>query len=157
MTTAKVHQSCSRFLNQSRVYTGCIIIAILGMTLWASLSLGTGFKSPEECLAYQGDAHLNCLYAYIEIQKDKISKLEKGVQTQKETTEHLHNRLNQQTSITQGLTRQLEDEKNKSQGYQFNLRRPYTRFFYQYGSPYNYGPYWGSPFGYSYGGYYPWW
>ena len=157
MMTARVHGSCSRILSRPRVFAGFIFVGILGTVWWGTLSWGAGFKSPEECLAYQGDAHLNCLYAYIEIQKDKISKLEKGVQAQKKNTEHLQDRLNQQASITQGLTRQLEDEKSKSQGYQFNLRRPYTRFFYSFGRPYYYGPFGGPPYGYSYGGYYPWW
>ena len=134
-----------------------VLIWMLAGTLGIGTSWSAGFKSPEECLAYKGDAHLNCLYAYIEIQKDKISKLEKGIQTQKDTTQKLQDRVDLQASITEQLTRQLEDQKNKNQGYQFNIRRPYSRFYYGFGSPYYYDPFWGPGFGLSYGSYYPWW
>ena len=112
-----------------------ILICIVGGILWVGSSWSAGFKSPEECLAYTGDAHLNCLYAYIEIQKDKISKLEKGIQTQKDATQKLQDRVSLQASMTEQLTRQLEDQKNKNQGYQFNIRRPYSRFYYGFGGP----------------------
>jgi len=42
-----------------------------------------GFQSPPECQAYTGDAHLNCLYAYIEMQKDKVAKVEDELKSQK--------------------------------------------------------------------------
>ena len=53
-----------------------MVMGILAGTVLATPSWSGGFTSPEECLAYSGHAHMNCLYAYIEIQQNKISKLE---------------------------------------------------------------------------------
>ena len=64
--------------SNTRVFGGFVIVmGMLAGTVLATPSWSAGFKSPEECLAYSGDAHLNCLYAYIEIQQGKISKLQR--------------------------------------------------------------------------------
>ena len=136
-----------------------IAIGLFSGVLLATLSWSAGFKSPEECLAYSGDGHLNCLYAYIEIQKAKISKLEKKLQGQQETTQELQGRLKQQKVRARALERKIDDRADKSRGNQYPLIRPYGGYYYRFGSPYYYDPYFGPPFGYGYGYsmYYPWW
>jgi len=142
----------------SQVFGGVVIvIGILGGNFMASPSWSAGFKSPEECLAYSGDAHLNCLYAYIEIQQDTISKLEEKVRSQQKTAQELQDRVKLQDLWAQVLDRKVEDRKDKSREHQFQWRRPYAGFYYRFGGPYYYDPYFGPPFGYSYGSYYPWW
>ena len=61
-----------------------------------------GFTSPDECKAYEGDAHLNCLYAYIEIQKDKLQKIEQEQHAQRERLDQLDNRMRSQSAVTEG-------------------------------------------------------
>jgi len=141
-----------------RLFSGLVmVLGVFAVTLLASHTWSAGFKSPEECLAYSGDAHLNCLYAYIEIQQDKISKLERNLRGQQKTTQELQARIKQKELRVQRLKRDNEDRKDKSRQYQFTLRRPYAGFYYRFGSPYYYDPYFGPPFGYSYGLYSPWW
>ncbi|MDX1411889.1 MAG: hypothetical protein R3351_07000 [Nitrospirales bacterium] len=143
--------------------TPCVVVGLvimMGMlagTVLATPSWSAGFKSPEECLAYSGDAHLNCLYAYIEIQQNKISKLEEKLSDQQNTTQELQGRLKQQTLRVHALERKNHGQKDKNGRYQFSLIRPYGGFYYRFGSPYYYDPYFGPPFGYAYGSYYPWW
>jgi hypothetical protein len=141
-----------------QIFGGLVIgMGVLAGTLLVSPSWSAGFKSPEECLAYSGDAHLNCLYAYIEIQQVKISKLEKSLQDQQKTTQELQGKVKQKDLRAQALERKIEDRKDESRAHQFPSRRPYAGFYYRFGSPYYYDPYFGPPFGYSYGLYYPWW
>ena len=142
------------------VVSGTVMVVglLAGMGL-VSPSWSAGFKSPEECLAYSGDAHLNCLYAYIEIQQDKISKLQDKLSGQRNATQELQGRLKQQSVRAQALERKIQNQKDKSGGdrYQYQRIRPYAGMYYRFGSPYYYDPYFGPPFGYSYGMYYPWW
>ena len=141
-----------------RVFCGVILVlGVLAENFRATSSWSAGFKSPEECLAYSGDAHLNCLYAYIEIQRDKISKLEGNLRGQQQTTQELQNRLKQQDLRVQALKRKTEGQRDQDRVHRFSLIRPYAGFYYRFGSPYYYDPYFGPPFGYSYGMYYPWW
>ena len=140
------------------VFGGLVMVmGVLAGTVLATPSWSAGFKSPEECLAYSGDAHLNCLYAYIEIQQDKISKLERKLSGQQNTTQELQGRLKQQAFRAQALEKKIQDRKTQSGGHRHQFIRPYGGFYYRFGSPYYYDPYFGPPFGYSYGLYYPWW
>jgi hypothetical protein len=66
-----------------------------------------GFRSPEECQAYTGEAHLNCLYAYIEIQQSKIGKVEEELKAQKGMLGQLSDQVTRQSSISEELQRRL--------------------------------------------------
>jgi hypothetical protein len=69
---------------------GALLICVAADLLFARDHVQAGdFKSPEECLAYSGDAHLNCLFAYIEIQQGKITRLQEELNTQKATAGQL--------------------------------------------------------------------
>lgn len=120
-----------------------------------------GFRSPEECLAYTGDAHLNCLYAYIEIQRDKIAKLEEELKTQKATVQQLQEQVNRQASITQQLQRGGEDRDEKVKDFNRFQVVPFLGFSYYYGHPYLGRPFYYGPrfFGPCYGPFppYPCW
>ncbi|MGH7233050.1 MAG: hypothetical protein ACREJU_17085 [Nitrospiraceae bacterium] len=105
-----------------------------------------GFKSPEECLAYTGDAHLNCLYAYIEIQQGKVSRLQEELSSQKATAGQLQDRLDRQASVTEHLQDRIKDRDqliNDVRPFQIS---PFLGFSYSYGYG---GPfYYGRPFFY---------
>jgi hypothetical protein len=66
--------------------------------------------SPEECRAYTGDAHLNCLYAYIEMQQQKVGKIESDLQGQNRMLGQLRDRIDQQALTSAELQQRLRDE-----------------------------------------------
>jgi hypothetical protein len=68
-----------------------------------------GRGSPEECRAYTGDAHLNCLYAYIEIQRSKAGTVEEELKTQKHMLGQLRDQMDRQASASQDLQRRLAE------------------------------------------------
>ena len=57
------------------------------------------FLSPYECRAYAGDAHLNCLYAYIEIQRDKAAKVQDDLRAQRESLGQLREQVDRQQRL----------------------------------------------------------
>jgi FtsZ-binding cell division protein ZapB len=67
-------------------------IAIAAVTLSFSTiaaAQATNYKPPFECTGYEGDAHLNCLYAYIEAQRDTITALQSQLSEQKVSAQRL--------------------------------------------------------------------
>lgn len=118
----------------------------------------SGFKSPQECLAYDGDAHLNCLYAFIELQKDKLTKFEDELGQVKSTTQSLQNQVTRQATVTEELRRGLERREQEyryaprynlvpSLGFSFNFGRSHHRhrnFGYRRYSPRFFSPCFGS-------------
>ncbi len=65
--------------------------------------------SPVECRAYSGAAHLNCLYAYIEIQNSKAGNVEEELQAQKHMLGQLRDQMERQASASQDLQRRLAE------------------------------------------------
>jgi hypothetical protein len=65
----------------------CFILSLSGIVHAA------GFKPPDECQAYTGDAHLNCLYAYIELQKDRLGKIEEQLKDQQSGLRELRDKV----------------------------------------------------------------
>jgi hypothetical protein len=124
------------------------------VNVWAA-----GFKSPEECTAYTGDAHLNCLYAYIELQKDKLTKFDDELKAQKGSLGQLRDQVDRQAAVTNDLQRGMTQQ---SAAVAPPLPAPiYTYppvaaygypYAYPYGYPYGYPPAAGY-FGYGRGGF----
>lgn len=81
---------------RANVILGSIII--VSLLMGAPSANAAGFAAPEECRAYEGDAHLNCLYAYIEIQKEKLGGIERELQAQKEQLNRLDAKVDRQAS-----------------------------------------------------------
>jgi hypothetical protein len=67
----------------------------------ASTAEAPSFLSPYECRAYSGQAHLNCLYAYIEIQRNKEGKVQQELQAQKESLGQLRDQVDRQQQLEQ--------------------------------------------------------
>ncbi|MGQ0811659.1 MAG: hypothetical protein ACT4OO_10610 [Nitrospiraceae bacterium] len=138
-----------------------LLMAMLFSSPWLERAGAAGFRSPEDCLAYSGDAHLNCLYAYIEIQQDTISKLQEELRTQKTTTQQFQNQVQSQKAVTEDLRRELRDRDQAHAGPQV-YAGPLLGFGFGYsnvwGNPY-YGPfpYGRRFFGPCYGFYHPCW
>lgn len=119
--------------------------------------------SPTECRAYSGAAHLNCLYAYIEIQRSKSGNVEEELKAQKQMLGQLRDQMDRQASASRDLQRSLaERDTAASSTYIAPPIYPgfgYPGFGYGYGYPrYGYpapglslylgvpGYYWGRPF-----------
>ena len=73
--------------------------------------------SPAECRAYSGAAHVNCLYAYIEIQRSKSEKVEEDLKAQKQMLGQLRDQMDRQASASRDLQRSfLAKRKNPQPG-----------------------------------------
>lgn len=109
--------------------------ALWGLSAWllfgvTSVQAGEG-SIPWECTGYEGPAQTRCLQAYIEVQREKIGKLEEELRDQQGALGRLRDQVDRQAAATADLQRSLED------------RPPVV-------SP---GPYGYVPFGYAYYGY----
>ncbi len=71
-----------------------------------------GVGSPAECRAYSGAAHLNCLYAYIEIQHSKNGNVEEELKAQKQMLGQLRDQMDRQASASQDLQRRLAERES---------------------------------------------
>ncbi|WP_447983336.1 hypothetical protein [Nitrospira sp. Nam74] len=117
--------------------------------------------SPAECRAYSGAAHLNCLYAYIEIQNSKAGHVEEELQAQKQMLGQLRDQMDRQAAANQDLQRRLAERDTPSSSPSPGYVAPpiFSGYPYPYGYPwYGYpapglslylgvpGYYWGRPF-----------
>lgn len=111
---------------------------------------------PWECSTYMGDAHTRCLQALVEIQRDKISKLEAEVRVQQGTVGQLKEQADRQQAMTADLQRQMAERSSSvstygyvtpgplysypSIGFGLYLGRPWIYGSPFYGRPYAWGP-----------------
>ncbi|MGQ0810796.1 MAG: hypothetical protein ACT4OO_06170 [Nitrospiraceae bacterium] len=84
---------------------------------------------PWECSGYSGEAQTRCLHAFIEIQREKIGKLEGELRAQQGTVGQLKEQVDRQSSATTDIQRQLSDRSYAAQS------APYP---YPYSYPYAY-------------------
>ncbi|MCA9471498.1 MAG: hypothetical protein MRJ96_01160 [Nitrospirales bacterium] len=127
---------------------------------YAALStnaLSKGFQSPEECLAYDGDAHLNCVYAYIEVQRDTIMKLESQLHKEQQTSGKLRNTVDRQLSIHERLERQIAKHERNVDTYRYPPIGLYSGFPYGFGQYPYHRRFFGPRFGFHIGPYSPIW
>lgn len=75
---------------------------------YSSERMTPAMSSPAECRAYSGAAHLNCLYAYIEIQNSKAGNLEEELKAQKHMMGQLRDQVDRQAA-SQDLQRRLAE------------------------------------------------
>ena len=113
-------------------------------------------SGPWECSSYTGDAHTRCLQAFIEIQRDKISKLEAEVHAQQNAVGQLKEQADRQSAMTADLQRQMAEQSSSvstynyvapgllygypSVGFGLYLGRPWLYGSPFYGRPYAWGP-----------------
>lgn len=115
--------------------------------------------SPVECRAYSGAAHLNCLYAYIEIQNSKAGHVEEELKEQKHMLGQLRDQMDRQAAASQDLQRRLAEQASSAPSPAYVAPPIVSGYAYPYGYPwYGYpapglslylgvpGYYWGRPF-----------
>jgi hypothetical protein len=167
MTTSLHCRTGSRTRETLR-FAGLTAGAVMGFMLWAAGPLSAGeatgstndSSSPWECSGYSGDAHARCLRALIEVQQEKISKLEGELRSQQSSVNELRDRMERQRAASADLERQLSDRSYAAQsyappptqyysysyppvGFGLYLGSPWYGYGYGYGSPYFYRPYFG--------------
>ena len=104
-------------------------------------------SGPWECSNYTGDAHTRCLQAYIEIQREKISKLEAELQLQQGKMGQLKDQADRQASATADLQRQMSEQSSSvtysyvTPGAGLYLYPPGFGLGLYLGRPWIYGPY----------------
>jgi hypothetical protein len=94
---------------------------------------------PWECSTYEGDAQTRCLNAFIELQRDKIDRLEGHLHYQHETVAQLKEQVERQATATADLQRQLREHPMTT-----IVPSPYS-FAYVYPPALGLGLYFGQP------------
>jgi hypothetical protein len=77
-----------------------IALGVMAMLIAGGVARAEGFKSPEACQAYTGEAHLNCLYAVIELQQSKLGKIEEELKAQKSKLGELSDQVESKASTS---------------------------------------------------------
>ena len=120
-------------------------------------AVAKGFQSPEECLAYSGEAHLNCLYAYIEVQQDTIVKLESKLQKEQQDSQKLRDNINRQLSLNEALRQGINERERSQTVYRYPQIGLYSGFSYGFGRNRYHRRFFEPRFGFHFGPYYPIW
>ena len=78
-----------------------LMFIVSGLILSSRHADAAGFKPPEECQAYTGEAHLNCLYAYIELQQSQLGRIEEELKAQKHKLGQLSDQVERRASVSE--------------------------------------------------------
>ncbi len=116
----------------------------LSAVLFVSPVHAADTSGPWECSNYTGDAHTRCLQAFIEIQREKISKLEAEVHLQQSTVGQLKDQADRQSAMTSDLQRQLTEQSSSAPSYTYVAPGIAPRLLYGYPSV-GFGLYLGRP------------
>ena len=121
--------------------------------LFCTLSAGaTEPAVPWECSGFTDEAKDRCIRTFVELQQEKIEKLEKELEIQQQTVQQLQQQAAQQASATAELERQLTQTHSRWYGspwvgvypsFGLGLRFGRDRFYggsLFYGQPYYFGP-----------------
>ena len=147
---ALLSQMPSSLLRRGR---SAVFTAVIGIICSCSggIVLADESAGPWECSGYNGDAHTRCLQAFIEVQRETISKLEGELKSQQGSVNQLREQADRQSAATADLQRELSETSRA------NAAAPPVQFYsyppagvglylgspWYYGSSYFYRPYFG--------------
>src|SRR5688572_26851833 len=97
------HMTSSLFgHSRSAVFT-----AVIGIVCVCSVGtvLADESSGPWECSGYNGNAHTRCLQAIIEVQQEKLAKLEGEVKSQQGSVNQLREQVDRQSAAAADLQR----------------------------------------------------
>ena len=127
-------------------------VCAVGIILW-SLPVGAADQVvPWECTGFAGEARNRCIQTFGELQQEKIAKLEKNLEVQRQAVQQLQQDVAQQASTTAELERTLTRKRSYWYGSPFvqiyppfglSLRFGRDKYFggtLFYGNPPYYGP-----------------
>jgi hypothetical protein len=146
-------------------WLGSVVACGVGLGLFMSSShvIAQDTAVPWECSEYTGEAQTRCMHTLLELQQEKIAKLEEQLKTQEETVNDLKEKMDRQEALAR-----REAQANKHDPRYPPL--PYVpAYAYPYGPSYGYAqvppigiylqPPWRYPrhygYGFGYGGYGP--
>lgn len=147
MMASEARRMTFRPVSKSSIVTFCA--GVLSFLLaWSAGPAGAedAQTGPWECSSYTGEAHERCVKAFIELQQEKISKLEAELRRQQSSVNELRDQVDRQRATTADLERQLSDRANADRFY----APPFTPFYsYSYSyPPVGLGLYFGNPWYY---------
>lgn len=138
---------------QNSVWTGSLGgVCAMGFMICTLSAGATEPAVPWECTGFAGEAQDRCIRTFVELQQEKIAKLEKDLEIQQQTVQQLQQHVAQQASATAELERQLTQNRSRWYGspsvgvyppFGLSLRFGRDRFFggsLFYGQPRHYGP-----------------
>ncbi len=127
-------------------------LCVLGMVFWSVSSSAAEQAVPWECTGFTGEAQSRCTRTFTELRQEKIAKLEKELEFQKQKTQQYQQQLAQQASTTAKLERKLSRKRSRwynspslhvfpplSLGLHFGRDRFFGGSLF-YGNPRYYGP-----------------
>lgn len=130
-----------------------VFTTVIGIVCVCSVGIVLADESagPWECSGYNGDAHTRCLQAFIEVQQEKLAKLEGELKSQQGSVNQLREQLDRQGAAAADLQRQLSETSRAAAAappFQFYSYPPvgvglYLGSPWYYGSSYFYRPYFG--------------
>ena len=137
-----------------------------GFLLSAFPALATDAQVPWECSRYSKEAQARCVQNFIELQREKIAKLEGELQAQQATANQLKEQADRQAAASADMQRQLAAPPVTVTPGPYAYPYPYTYWYppvgfslylgrpWIYGPPYFYRPYpyWGPRYFGSYRG-----
>mgnify|MGYP000853935240 CR=1 FL=1 len=91
----------------------------LSAVLFVLPAFGAESSGPWECSNYTVNAHTRCLQDFIEIQREKISKLEAEVHLQQSTVGQLKDQADRQNAMTADLQRQMAQQSSAPSTYAY--------------------------------------
>jgi uncharacterized coiled-coil protein SlyX len=68
---------------------------------------------PWECTGFAGEAQDRCIRTFVELQQEKIAKLEKDLEIQEQTVQQLQQQVAQQASATAELEQKLTRKRSR--------------------------------------------
>ena len=143
-------QAASHDKPASRRWHRLALFIVIGNLLAISgTAQARGFGSPDECQAYSGDAHVKCLYAYIEAQQKRLAQIEDAIHGQSGDVDQLRPQVDRQAALPQEIPQSVTGLTQAS-AYSYPSVAPgyaYAGYGYR-GVPYGY-PAYGAAFGLS--------
>jgi hypothetical protein len=93
-TSTDPRQAVQRWGGPAAIVSFLLVIAV---AISSGPAQAAGFKPPQECEAYTGEAHLNCLYAYIELQQSQLGRIEEDLKAQNRKLRDLSDKVESNT------------------------------------------------------------
>ncbi len=151
-------RTCAEFGLQFVTRPSCLLGWGVAVVVIASGGAASGESPvPWECSNYSREAQTRCMNAFIELQQERIGRLEDQLQAQQETIDQLKSQADRQAATATELRQQLAQRPPVTTsvvpmpyaytyayppvGLGFYWGRPWI-----YGPPYYYHPYWGPRF-----------
>ena len=129
-----------------------VSICAMVFILWTFPAFATEQPVPWECSGFTGEAQSRCVRTFTDLQQEKIAKLERDLESQRQTVRQLQSQVTQQASATADLERQLSKRRSRwyglpsvqiyppfGLGLRFGSGRRFGGSLF-FGSPYYYGP-----------------